>query len=156
MAISKQQRKYHLAMAGEYLVAAQLQRLCLSSSVTYGNAKSADIIALDPESEKALVIEVKTSSKGRWPIGSRVPAPSKKIWVFVSLGEDIDTHAEFFVLTQSQLHKTLAAEETAYRERYRIKHGYEYGDRPSVARLLYKQAQPFRSCWQTIVDAFGT
>lgn len=141
-------------MAGEYLVAAQLQRLCLSSSVTYGNAKSADIIAFDPETEKAFVIEVKTSSKRRWPIGSCVPPPSNKIWVFVSLTESITEQPEFFILTQAQLHEILFEEEQAYRERYFAKHGYEYGNRPSVARLLYKQARPFQNCWDTIINAF--
>ena len=156
MAISNQRQKYHLAMAGEYLVAAQLQRIHLTSSVTYGNAKSADIVAFDPQSEKALVVEVKTSSKGRWPVGSRVPPPSSKIWVFVSLSEDVDTPPEFFVLTQSQLHHALAEEERAYFERFKIKHGYEFGDRAGVARLLYKQALPFRNSWHTIINAFST
>lgn len=156
MEISKQRLKYHLAMAGEYLVAAQLQRLQIASSVTYGNAKSADLIAFHPETERAIVIEVKTSSKGRWPIGSRVPPPSSKVWVFVNLGIDITAHPEYFVLTQRQLHKTLADEETAYLERYRLKHGYEYGDRPSVARLLRQQAEPFRDCWSTVIEAVQT
>ena len=150
--ITNQQRKYHLAMAGEYLVAAQLQRLQISSSVTYGNAKSADVIALNPLTEKAKVVEVKTSAKGRWPVGSRVPEPSQKFWVFVNLPENIDDQPEFFILTQEQLHGILKPEEDAYFQRYFEKHGVEYGNKPGVARLTYKQAQPFKNKWSTIIE----
>lgn len=43
--MSKQAVKYHLAMAGEYFVAAQLHRLGVSAAVTFGNAKTADVVA---------------------------------------------------------------------------------------------------------------
>ena len=143
-------------MAGEYLVAAQLQRLQIASSVTYGNAKSADVVAFHAESERAVVVEVKTSSKSRWPIGPKVPPPSSKLWVFVKLSEDVNAQPEYFVLTQQELHNTLKAEEDAYYRRYKERHGYEYGERASVARLTYKQAEPFRNNWQAITDALKT
>ena len=53
--------KYHLAMAGEYFVAAQLQRLGLMASITYGNAKRADVIAFSESSDRVVVVEVRTT-----------------------------------------------------------------------------------------------
>lgn len=96
---SRHEERCHLAMAGEYLVAGQLERLHLTSSITYGNAKSADVIAVNLDSEKLAVIEVKTSSRGRWPIGSKVPESSDKIWVFVHIPEKIEDSPEFYILT---------------------------------------------------------
>ena len=156
MAISNQQRKYHLSMAGEYLVAAQLHRLQIVSSVTYGNAKSADVIAFDPVSERAIVVEVKTSSKGVWPIGSRVPPPSSKLWVFVNLSDSIEEQPEFFIFTQEELHTLLKPGEESYFRRYFEKHGKEYADRPGVAKLKREQALVCRNNWSTISNAFKT
>ena len=43
--MSKQAQKYHLSLAGEFYVAAELQRRGISAAVTYGNAKNADVVA---------------------------------------------------------------------------------------------------------------
>lgn len=86
--MTKQSRKQHIGVAGEFFVAAQLQRLGLAASVTYGNAKRADLIVLSPNRTQAVVLEVKTSSIGRWPIGNRVPKPSDQLWVFVYLANN--------------------------------------------------------------------
>jgi hypothetical protein len=58
---TNQPEKYHLAMAGEYFVAAQLQRLGVSASVTYGNAKRADVVAFSESSDRVVEVEVKTT-----------------------------------------------------------------------------------------------
>ena len=153
--MSKQKSRYHLSMAGEYLVAAQLQRLELMSSVTYGNAKSADVIAFNSTSDKATVIEVKTSSKGKWPIGSRVPDPSNKLWVFVHLPESVIETPEFFILTQEDIHNELKPEQDLYFKNYKEKHGVEYGDKPGVAALKIKHAEKYKDKWSTIVDSIA-
>lgn len=59
--MKRQEEKYHLSMAGEFFVAAQLQRLGVSASVTYGNAKSADVVAFAKDKDIAVIIEVKSS-----------------------------------------------------------------------------------------------
>lgn len=151
--MTKQKQKYHLAMAGEYYVAAQLNRLNLNASVTYGNAKSADVIVFDSDSEKAMVIEVKTSSKGRWPIGSRVPNPSKKIWVFVNMPMDEKLNPDFYIMTQAQIHDELKPGEDAYFVRYKEKHGKEYGDKPGVASMSEKVAMKYINQWSTIRES---
>lgn len=117
--MSSQSEKYHTSLAGEFFVAAQLQRLGISASITYGNAKGADVIAISPTTGKAITIEVKTSKKGRWPVGNRVPLPSKSPWVFVHLPENPEEHPEFYILLQEELHAVLAPSEQSYMERYK-------------------------------------
>jgi hypothetical protein len=64
--MSTQLQKYHLSLAGEFFVAAELQRRGISAAVTYGYAKSADVVAFSMSGEKAVVIEVKSTSQLKW------------------------------------------------------------------------------------------
>ena len=57
-----QQQKYSLNLAGEFYVAAELNRRGIFASVTYGAAKNADVLAFDQQSHQTAVIEVKTTA----------------------------------------------------------------------------------------------
>ena len=143
-----QSEKYRLSISGEFFVAAQLQRLGVSASVTYGNAKRADVVAVFRETGKALAVEVKSLNKGRWPIGNRVPSPSDQVWVFVHLPDDIAESPHFYILQQHDLHEMLAPGEAAYLARYKKKYGCEYGaSKPGVAAVNRNQLQDFKDNW---------
>ena len=148
--------KYHLAMSGEYFVAAQLQRLGISASVTYGNAKSADVIAFTGSSDRVVVVEVKTTRQPQWVVGGRVPAKSEKRWVFVHLPENSEEPPRFFVLTQSQLHAILAPLEAEYFRRYKEKHGVEYGEKPGVVNVSRKLLAAYENNWEAIIGQLQT
>lgn len=153
---TKQAQKYHKSLAGEFFVAAQLQRLGIHATVTYGNAKGADVLAVSSHTEaasKALVIEVKTSDTGRWPVGNRVPAPSGKVWVFVDLPPDTNTPPSYYVMTQAELHATLKPEEDRYLANFKAKHGRDYGDKPGVATMKRPLAIPFMDQWDKVKRA---
>lgn len=143
--------KYHLGIAGEFFVAAQLQRLGFAASVTYGNAKRADVIAISEHTGNAVILEVKTSSVGRWPIGSRVPAPSTQLWVFVHLPRDAVEAPEYYVIDQATLHSILAPKEQTYLAQYEKKHGAPYGNKPGVAAATRTELASYRDRWQTIM-----
>lgn len=139
-------------MAGEFFVAAQLQRLGISASVTYGNAKSADVIAFIDNSDKAVVVEVKTTRQPRWVVGGRVPEKSSKPWVFVYLSDENNEPPRFFVLTQTQMHEILMPLEKEYFRKYKEKHGIEYGDKPGVVNLTRKSISIYENKWETILN----
>lgn len=61
--MNKQAQKYHSSLAGEFFVAAELQRQGIAAAVTYGNAKNADVVAFSISGDKAVVIEVKSTSQ---------------------------------------------------------------------------------------------
>ena len=46
-------------LAGELFVAAELLKRGLQTSVTFGNAKSVDLLAYDPQSKLAYAVQVK-------------------------------------------------------------------------------------------------
>lgn len=102
--MSKQDRKLHLGLAGEYFVAAELQRRGITASITFGNDKKADVIAFSLSSQKALSVEVKTTMEDKWVLGGYVPsdAPERrdKLWVFVRIPKDLETGPDYYVLTE--------------------------------------------------------
>lgn len=153
---TRQALKYHLSLAGEFQVAAQLQRLGVSASVTYGNAKNADVIVFNDEGSKAVVVEVKSTSQSKWVVGSRVPASEPKPWVFVYFPTDTNEPPRYYVFLQSDLHDLLAEEENAYFLRYEQRHGRAYGDRAGVVNLARAKAEPYRNAWHKIIDLLRT
>jgi hypothetical protein len=66
-----QEDKIFLNLAGEFAVASELNRRRVLASVTYGASKSADIFAVNPDMTRIVRIEVKTTQKGKWPIGEK-------------------------------------------------------------------------------------
>jgi hypothetical protein len=152
--IDRQDRKYHLSLAGEFYVAAELQRRGVSAAVTYGNAKRADVVAFSGSGDKVVKVEVKTTSEDKWVIGNKVPEPSEIPWVFVRIPAGND-HPIFFVLIQAEIHQILALAAHEYRRQYRERHGEEFKG-PGVERLRYEQALSHLNAWEKILDQLQT
>lgn len=153
--MTKQEAKYHLSMAGEFFVAAELQRRGFSAAVTYGNAKRADVVASSRSGDKALVIEVKATSQPQWVVGGRLPdaSPSRpKPWVFVYLPIDPKDSPSYYIILQSELREALTPEDTRYRQRYKERHGEEYGDRAGVVNFFKSGAGDYLGKWETITS----
>jgi hypothetical protein len=100
--------KYHLNLAGEYQVCAELLKRELFATITYGNKKGADIYAIGAN-RQAVVIEVKASNSNRFVTGFyqkyRTPeVVHPDFWVLYSLRPNTDRFTErFFVLTHNEL-----------------------------------------------------
>lgn len=154
--MSKQEQKYHLSLVGEFFVAAELQRRGVSAAVTYGNAKCADVVAFSVSGEKAVVIEVKSTSQSQWVVGGLAPVASSKPWVFVYLPIDQSEAASYYVVLQSELHEILTPLDVEYRRRFRERRGVEYGDRRGVVNFTSAQAEPFKNAWEKITSQLVT
>jgi len=155
--MTKQEAKYHLSMAGEFFVAAELQRRGFSAAVTYGNAKRADVVAFSRSGDKAIVIEVKTTSNPKWIVGARLPdanaSPARpKPWVFVYIPLDPKGSPSYYIILQSKLREALTPEDTRYRKQYKETHGEEYGDRAGVVGFLKSDADKYENKWETITS----
>ena len=73
-------------LAGEFLVAGELSRHGLNVSITFGNAKSVDIVAQSPTT--AYLVDAKAlRSKSNWPL-SKTHIDRKVFYVFVYLGSE--------------------------------------------------------------------
>lgn len=148
-----QLKKQTMGMAGEYFVTAELNRRGIHASMTYGNAKKADIVAYSPEQKNCEVIEVKTTDKNKWVVGNYLPTPNDDIWVLVLLNEN--EHPRYFIFTGVELNKCLEPQDREYRKKYLAKHGKEF-DGKGVVSLKQDLAIPFENKWSKIINRFNT
>lgn len=89
--------KQLIGMAGEFLTAGKLYKLGLQACVTLGNAKSVDILAFNPTTNKSFNVQVKTQKgKNRYPI-SWTDVKKDFVYVFVRLN-GINQNEEFFII----------------------------------------------------------
>ena len=154
--MTKQEMKHHLSLAGEFFVAAELQRRGVAAAVTYGNAKKADVVAYSASGEKVVVVEVKSTSQKKWVVGGRLPVASDKPWVFVHLPTDETQAPCYYVLTQSEIRNILGPVEDEYYRKFKEKHGVEYGDRRGVVNLTRTQAEEHLDAWEKIIGQLST
>jgi len=148
--MTAQSRKHTLDLAGEFLVAGELLRRGLHASVTYGNAKKADVVILSKSRREAIVIEVKTTSEDKWVVGNALPNQSDDLWVFVYVPRLEKEPPRYFVLTSSELYGIVSLEYEAYGERYRNRHGSEFSG-AAVHDLPRKKAMPFEGMWEKVL-----
>ena len=142
-------------MAGEFFVAAELLRRGVKASVTYGNAKKADIVALASSGTSAVVLEVKTTSELKWIVGGNIPEPSAKLWVFVYLPQD-NGSPRYFILNAKEINDILTPLQQQYLTKYRTKNGR---DRESSARNIFSleqtNARIHEGKWEKILSEVG-
>ena len=161
-----QEEKSFLNMAGEFLVAAELNRRRVLCAVTYGTAKCADVWAFARSGDRAARVEVKTTGPGsqRWVIGEKALHPdasSSVFWVLVLLPDpqptgpsEDDTERgrhtpRFFVLKSEEIQGLLDKNDRAYQEAYRAKHGCDFTG-IGVESLNLVSVKEFENGWDKI------
>lgn len=157
-----QQQKYSLNIAGEFYVAAELNRRGVYASVTYGAAKNADVLAFDQESRQTAVIEVKTTAEpnkkwitGRHSIDENSIHPHL-FWVLVLLPslDNSEGSPRFFVFTSKELVAKVSSAHSVYSEQYQVKHGTSFQDSKGVYSLLLSDAESMQAegQWSKIAE----
>ena len=149
--MSRQEHKYQISLSGEFLVAGELLRRGIKAAVTYGNAKKADVVAVSDS--KAIDTEVKTTSNPIWVVGGKLPAPGKAIWIFVHLPLDQTQSPQYFVLSGSELRAILEPIDSAYKERFRTRHGRESEGRGVVSLKKPMIPTEYKGAWHKIEHA---
>lgn len=169
--MSKQKRvridKYHLSLSGEYRVASELLKRGLNATVTFGNAKGADVVAYG-SNRKAVVIEVKTSQQKNFVTGfynkyGTAEQEHPDFWVLVQIKADAKgaSAERFFILSHSELSIVQAKRNQAYKIRCGdVKEGQylswedhcrlsEHG----VDNVLLADVGEYEDRWNRVVDA---
>jgi hypothetical protein len=159
-----QDEKVFMNMAGEFAVAAELNRRKFLASVTYGASKSADVFALSKDLARVVRIEVKTTSKKGWVVGQRA-LDSKAVsddvfWVLAHApelaGDPLNDRSRdlpamrFFVLSSSEVHHVARAQSVAYNAKYKAKHKKDYDDAIGVPKIRLDAVLQFESRWDKI------
>jgi hypothetical protein len=151
-----QDEKHFLNLAGEFLVAGELNRRRIMCSVTYGFSKQADVIAMGMKSRRSVWIEVKTTRKMQFIVGAKALdkkyVSPDKLWVLVHLPEDDEEPPRYFVLSSKELHKRAMQRFRIYNAKYRKKHGHDF-NKPGIPRLSIKEIEDCESQWDEIANA---
>ena len=165
-----QEQKALLGMAGEFLVAAELNRRNIHAAVTYGSSKATDIYAFHREANAAIRIEVKTTlaSSKKWILGHKAAQPqnwmSNVFYVLVQLPPPIPpTEAptvemlarhtpRFYVLASPELGRLLQREHQRYLAAYRDRNKREFTAK-GVPQLPTHLASPYENQWEKIENA---
>ncbi len=106
--------KYHLNLAGEFRTCAELLKRGIFATVTFGNMKGCDVVAVGPN-RRAAIIEVKTSQSTRFVTGFYQKFKTQDqehpaFWVLYSMRRGNGDFAErFFILTHQELALAQAA-----------------------------------------------
>jgi hypothetical protein len=149
-----QEDKHFLNLAGEFLVAGELNRRSVACSVTYGFSKQADIIAFADDRRRTIWIEVKTTAKPEFIVGPKALdtalVSSDVFWVLVHLPEDMKKPPRYFVLTSAELCKRASAKFKQYNDGYRERHGHDY-DKPGVHKLALLDVDDCESHWDVLI-----
>ncbi|MBN1361109.1 MAG: hypothetical protein JW993_10970 [Sedimentisphaerales bacterium] len=161
--------KYHLSLSGEYRVASELLKRGLNATVTFGHAKSADVVAYGPN-RRAAVIEVKTSQQKNFVTSfyNKFETPDDEhpdFWVFVQVNGDLERgFAErFFILSHEELSVIQARRNRAYRLRHGDvaddqqlsweDHHRLTNDNRGVDNVLLADVEDYEDAWAKIVAA---
>lgn len=89
-------------LAGELFVAAELLKRGIQTSVTFGNAKSIDLLAYNPANGKTFTVQVKALRKKNYFLIDPSKIDKNHVYVFVLLNEP-GTPAEYFIANGKQL-----------------------------------------------------
>ncbi len=90
-------------LAGELFVAAELLKRGLQTSVTFGNAKSVDLLAYDPASKKSYAVQVKALRSKNFFLLSHSKVEPTQVYVFVLLNKP-GQQVQYYVVPGQDLH----------------------------------------------------
>ena len=151
--MGSQARTHSIGLAGEFLVAGELLRRGIMAAVTYGNAKKADVVAVN--GSKAASLEVKSTSEAKWVLGGTLPEAAGSIWVLVHLPTDTLQPPAYYVLTGAELRAVVLPAHDAYNARFREKHGRDFDGKGvvSIQRKLIDARH--LGAWDKVARAVG-
>lgn len=127
-------------LAGEFFVAAELLKRGLQTSVTFGNAKSIDLLAYNPITSRSFTVQVKAIRKRNvFPIAhDRIH--EEHIYVFVLLNKPGEAVQYFIVPGKVLAH-----------EKERFSHWFWDPKFPGISWKIL-QAEGFENAWQAFQE----
>jgi hypothetical protein len=145
--------KSFLNLAGEFLVAGELNRRKIAASITYGSSKQADIFAFSKDRMKLARVEVKATDKKSWLVGTRSLSRRNTrdgiFWVLVQFSRWRKDPPLFYVLSGHEISQVARQHQNEYRRRHREQHGHDYAEN-SVPSVSPKDLTEHLGCWSKI------
>lgn len=144
--VEKQSQKNFANLAGEYGVCAELAKQQIPCSLTFGNAKAADVIVYaTADHHECRIIEVKTSKSKRFvtgffqKYGDKDKQPHPDFWVIVYIDENLTSH--YHILTHDEMGK-VQMERNKMTEWKSVPKGCD--------NVLLEHIKPYEDKWESI------
>src|SRR5665213_1544409 len=147
--------KYYLNLAGEYRVCAELLKRGILATVTFGNMKGADIVAVGAN-RRAAIVEVKASNSTRFvtKFYQRYKTPDAEhptFWVLYSVRSDGESFSDrFFILSHHELGEKQAKRNCADKPLSYLECVERFAS--GVDNVLLADVLEFEDKWQKIID----
>ncbi|MDN3706553.1 hypothetical protein QW060_26245 [Myroides ceti] len=93
-------------IAGEYFVAAEISRRGYLAAITLRNSDGIDILVSNPNGDKSISIQVKTTqNKRKWVLTQKVEneTSDKKFFIFVNIPLDKNLAPEYLIIKSTDL-----------------------------------------------------
>lgn len=115
--MSRGNRNQQAARAGEYYIAAEINRRGANAVTLTGNAPQIDVLAWDNTGKRRINIQVKTRRAGSWPTSiregrvSEEPDDESTFWIFVDLS---GPRPGYFVVPDWWIRNDIASSHSEY------------------------------------------
>ena len=123
------------SLSGEFFVAAEMLKRGIQTSVTFGNAKSIDLLGYNPETGSNFTVQVKTLRKRNYFLIDPKVINKQHIYVFVLLNS-VDDPVEYFLATGKQL----------------IKEKERFDQHPKLPGIHPKKMDIFKNNWHVLIN----
>ena len=156
--------KIFLNLAGKFLVAAELNRRHILSSVgpltrSLKPTARAAVLAFSAIGNRVVRVEVHSTKGNHWPVGGRgFNTVNTAIWVLVCHPPRNEHHQgqhapRFFVLTGAEVSTAARANHETYSQKYQAKHGIPYPKTAGRHVVTRSQAAEYEGAWGKIAAA---
>ncbi len=143
----------YLNLAGQFYVAAELQRRHIYAVVRFFLPTEAFLVAysLGKTKPKSIEIEVRSTKKSTWEIDRTVSIKPGQIWVFVVVPEDEGAPAEFYVLNGSELLEKLGSGADDSLKKHKEEPRKTSVKPAIVTKVTKKQVEAYKNAWGTVL-----
>jgi hypothetical protein len=143
--------KHYLNLAGEYGVCSELAKRGIMANLTFGHHKAADVLVVNTNSKKAVIVEVKTTRSNRVVTSffqkykTPTTAPAPDFWIIVQIGEN--NLSQFYILSHQEMAQ-------AQMQRNKMSEWKEV--KGGVDNILIEQLEStYKNNWQKLLDAIA-
>ena len=144
--MTAQQRKYQTQWTSQFFVAAELTRRRYLVSLTFGNAKFADLIVETPNNRHFSVDVKGQSSKSYWIIKPPENNRNDQYFILVYVPRDLTEPPQYFILSSNDMKEELKQSQEKSKQA-EIKRGKPYSPNFATGGMGWGQPLKYEGQW---------
>jgi hypothetical protein len=150
--MTTRRQTHQIGRAGEYYVAAELNRRGFDAVTFTGNMPGIDIMASRVGEGHTVFIQVKTKRRGNWHTshleGDKTPRKDF-FWVFVALPEEQPGHPKYWIVPDCWIRADIKKNHSQYMISWKQKHG-DQERRSTHHGIAESRLKKWQDCWDLL------